>query len=86
MDSYEITSEILNGCGKALDLGYNRLYVNVDELENGFGFLRLLAMKGPKYIIVYEGTFELGVCYQVLELIERSKYDITNFTIEWSDD
>ena len=80
MGSVEITLEILNGIKKALDLGYDKLYVNVDDLETGFGFLRVLAMKGPKDMIVYEGTFELEVCYQVRELLEKSEYDITDFT------
>ena len=38
---------------KVLDLGFNRLYVNVDDLENGCGFLRILAMQKSEYIIVY---------------------------------
>ncbi len=80
MDSKGITLEILNGIRKAIDLGYNRLYVNVDDLENDFGFLRVLAMKDPKYIIVFEGTFPLDVCYEVLDLLEMSRYQIKDFT------
>lgn len=80
MGSVEIVSEIFEGIEKVLDLNYNRLYINVDDLDNGFGFLRVLAMKGPENIIVYEGTFELEVCYQVLELVEKSGYDIIDFT------
>lgn len=80
MDSVKITLDILDGIEKALDLGYTRLYVNVDDLENGNGFLRVLAMYEFKDIIVYEGTFDLDVCYQVLELLARSKYVIKDFT------
>ena len=80
MDSVKITLEIMEGIEKALDLGYTRLYVNVDDLENGNGFLRVLAMQGSKDAIVYEGTFALDVCRQVLELLERSKYEIKDFT------
>lgn len=79
MDSVKITLDILDGIEKALDLGYTRLYVNVDDLENGNGFLRVLAMYEFKDIIVYEGTFDLDVCYQVLELLARSKYVIKDF-------
>lgn len=49
-------------------------------MENGEGFLRILAMFGPKYLIVYEGTFDLDICFQVLKLLERSKYEIKDFT------
>jgi len=52
----------------------------VDDLENGNGFLRVLAMYEFKDIIVYDGTFDLDVCYQVLELLARSKYEIKDFT------
>ena len=81
MDSKEITLEILDGIGEALNLGYTRLYVNVDDLEDGNGFLRVLAMYKFNDIIVYEGTFDLDVCYQVLELLAKSKYKIKDFTI-----
>ena len=57
---------IVDGIEEALDLGYTRLYVNVDDLENGNGFLRILAMYEFKDIIVYEGTFDLDTCFQVL--------------------
>ncbi|MBQ6629874.1 MAG: hypothetical protein IJH65_13795 [Methanobrevibacter sp.] len=80
MDSVKITLDIVDRIEEVLDLGYARLYVNVDDLENGNGFLRVLAMQGPKDIIVYEGRFALDVCGQVLKLLERSKYEMTNFT------
>lgn len=83
MDSVEITLVIIEGIDKALDLGYERLFVNVDNLDNGNGFLRVLAMKGPKDIIVYEGTFTLTLCYQVLDLLERSKFEIKDCTTRW---
>ena len=86
MDSVEIVSEILKGIKKALELGYDKHYVNVDDLETGFGFLRVLAMKGFKGMIVYEDTIRLEVCYQVLELLQESEYDITDFTSKWCDD
>ena len=44
MDSVKITLEIVDGIEEVFDLGYTRLYVNVDDLENGNGFLRVLAM------------------------------------------
>ena len=72
--------EIIDGIEKALDLGYARVYVNVDDLENGNGFLRVLAMQGSKDIIVFEGTFALDICYQVLDLLSMSKYEIKDFT------
>ena len=80
MDSVKITLEILDGIEEAIDLGYTILYVNVDDLENGNGFLRVLAMYEFKDIIVYDGTFDLDVCYQVLDLLARSKYEIKDFT------
>ena len=83
MDSNEICLKIFEGIDKALDLGYDRLYVNVDNLDNGNGFLRVLAMKGPKDIIVYEGTFGLELCYLVLELLEKSEYEIKDVTTKW---
>lgn len=83
MDSVEITLKIYKSIEKALNLGYNKLYVNVDDLEDGFGFLRVLAMKGFKNIIVYEGCFKLEVCYHVLELLQESEYDIMDFTTKW---
>lgn len=85
MDSHKIFSEILQGIDKALDLGYNQLYVNVDQLEDSMGFLRVLAMNGLNDIIVFEGSFELGVCYKVLDLLQESDYDITDFTTRWDD-
>lgn len=80
MDSVEITLKIIEEIEIALNLGYNRLYVNVDDLETGYGFLRVLAMYEYKDAIVYEGTFALDVCYQVLDLLARSKYEIKDFT------
>ena len=85
MDSHEIFSEILLGIDKALDLEYNQLYINVDQLEGSMGFLRVLAMKGLKDIIVFEGSFEIGICYKVLDLLQESEYDITDFTTRWED-
>lgn len=81
MCSVDITL-IFKHIDEALDLGYNRLYVNVDDLENGFGFLRLLAMHGSKDIIVYEETLKLEACYKILDLIGQSEYDVKDFTIK----
>ncbi len=80
MDSVEITLEVIEGIEEAIMNKYNRFYMNVDDMETGEGFLRILAMIGPKYLIVYEGTFDLDTCFQVLELLERSKYEIKDFT------
>jgi len=80
MDSVKITLEIVDGIEEVFDLGYTRLYVNVDDLENGNGFLRVLAMYEFKDILVYEGTFDLDICYQVLKLLARSKYEIKDST------
>ena len=80
MDAIEITETIRDEIDKVMPLNYTKLYVNVDDLENGFGFLRVLAMKGSNDIIVYEGTFPLDVCYQVLDLLEQSRYQIIDFT------
>ena len=82
MVSVEIALKILDGIEEALDLGFDKMYVNVDDLENGYGFLRVLAMQGTKDLIVFEGTFALHTCYEVLELLKRSKYDIKDFTME----
>ena len=82
MVSVEITLEILDEIEKALDLGFDKMYVNVDDLENGYGFLRVLAMRGTRDLIVFEGNSALHTCYEVLELLERSKYDIKDFTME----
>ena len=82
MDVGEVSSEIFNEIEKAIDLGYDRLYMNVDDLCNGFGFLRVLAMKGMKFIIVYDGTFALEACYQILRLLEQSEYEIKDFTAD----
>ena len=56
MCSVDITL-IFKHIDEALDLGYNRLYVNVDDLENGYGFLRVLAMRGTRDLILFEGNF-----------------------------
>ena len=82
MVSVEIALKILDGIEEALDLGFDKMYVNVDDLENGYGFLRVLTMQGTKDLIVFEGNFALHTCYEVLELLERSKYDIKDFTME----
>lgn len=82
MVSVEIALKILDGIEEALDLGFDKMYVNVDDLKNGYGFLRVLAMQGTKDLIVFEGNFALHTCYEVLELLERSKYDIKDFTME----
>lgn len=76
-----ISLEIIGEVEKSLDLGYNHLYVNVDDLENGFGFLRVLSRRKSKFIIVYEDTLALDICYQILDLLERSEYGIKDFTI-----
>lgn len=57
MVSVEIALEILDGIEKALDLGFDKMYVNVDDLENGYGFLRVLAMRGTRDLILFEGNF-----------------------------
>ena len=80
MCSDEITLEIIGKIEKVMDLGYEKLYVNVDDLENGFGFLRVLCMKKSEFIIVYEDTFELDVCHRILDLLEESEYEIMDFT------
>ena len=82
MVSVEIALKILDEIEKALNLGFNKMYVNVDDLENGNGFLRVLAMRGTRDLIVFEGTFALHTCYEVLELLKRSKYEIRDFTME----
>ena len=85
MDSAEITSMIINEIEKAFDLGYTLFYINVDDLDNGYGFLRVLARKESDFIIVYEGTFERDTSYRVLGLLEKSKYNIKDFTVKWND-
>lgn len=86
MDSVGITLVIMDKIEKVLDLGFNRLYINVDDLETGYGFLRLLAMQEFENVVVFEGSFPLDVCYQVLELLAKSKHDITDFTVKLEDD
>lgn len=83
MGSDEIAFDIAEEIEKALDLGYTHIYVNVDDLENSFGFLRVLARKKSEYAIVYEDTFSLEVCYRILEFLEKSKYDIKDFTLKY---
>lgn len=86
MRSEEIVSEIFEGIEKEMAKGYTRLYVNVDDQDNGNGELRVLAMKGPNDIIVYEGIFQLATCREVLALLEQSEYNIKDFTSAlWSD-
>ncbi len=81
MDSVGITLKVIEGIEEAIMDGYDRFYMNVDDMETGDGFLRILAMIGSKYLIVYEGTFDLDTCFQVLELLASSKYEIKDFTI-----
>lgn len=86
MRSEEIVSEIFEGIEKEIAKGYTRLYVNVDDQDNGNGELRVLAMKGPNDVIVYEGIFQLAICCEVLALLEQSEYVIKDFTsVLWSD-
>ena len=82
MGSVEITLVIIDEIEKVLDSGYYRLYVNVDKLKYGFGFLRVLAMNESEDIIVFEDTFTLEVCYQILDLLEKSRYDVKDFTVK----
>lgn len=86
MKSEEIVSEISYGIEKAIANEYTRLYVNVDDQDNGNGELRVLAMKGSEDMIVFEGVFQLATCREVLALLEQSEYDIKDFTsVLWSD-
>ena len=55
MDSVEITSVIIDKLEKVLDLGFNRLYVNVDDLENGIITEEDLFKKD--YVIVKHGMY-----------------------------
>ena len=80
MNSREIADLIEYEIENVIKQGYNRLFMNVDNLEDGRGFLRVLAMQGPKDIIVFEGPFTLEVCFQVLALLKQSNYEITDFT------
>lgn len=80
MDSREIADLIEYEIENVIKQGYNRLYMNVDDCENGCGFLRVLAMRGPKYIIVFDGIFSLAMCYEVLSLLKMSQYEIKDFT------
>ena len=52
MGSVDVASDIFGKIENVLDSGYGRIYVNVDDLEDGFGFLRVLAMKKSEYLIV----------------------------------
>ena len=85
MGSFEITLEIGSAIEKALNSGYDRIYVNVDNLEDGFGFLRVLAMKKSQYLIAYEDILSLDECYRILDFLDKSEYDITDFTLRWDD-
>lgn len=85
MCSAEIALEIFSEVEKALDLGFNRIYVNVDDLENGFGFLRVLCRKKSKFLILYEDTLALDICFQILDLFEKSRYDIKDLTTRFND-
>lgn len=86
MKSEDIVSEIFDGIEKAFAKGYTKLYVNVDDQDNGTGQLRVLAMKIPDDFVVLEGIFDLTTCREVLVLLEQSQYDIKDFTsILWSD-
>lgn len=80
MDSVKITLEIVDGIEKTLELGYTKVYVNVDDLEDGNGFLRVLAMQESKDMIIFEGIFTLNICFEVLMLLDQSKYKIKDFT------
>lgn len=84
MGSFEVALDIIGEIENALDLGYGRIYVNVDDLENGLGFLRVLAMKKSEYLIVFEGSFVLDECYRILDLLDSSEYDIVDFTTKWN--
>lgn len=86
MKSEEIVLEITEGIEKVMAKGYTRLHVNVDDQDNGTGELRVLAMKGPNDIIVYEGIFQLATCREVLALLQQSKFSIKDVTgVLWSD-
>ena len=85
MGSVDVASDIFGKIENVLDSGYGRIYVNVDDLEDGLGFLRVLAMKKSEYLIVYEGTFSLDECYRILNLLDESEYDIKDFTVRWDD-
>ena len=83
MGSLEIALEIFSAVERALDSGYRRIYVNVDDLEDGCGFLRVLAMKNSQCLIAYEDTFSLDECYRILDILDESGYGITDFTLRW---
>ena len=86
MKKKEIVSEISYGIEKAIANEYTRLYVNVDDQDNGTGELRVLAMNGPEDMIVFEGVFQLATCREVLKLLEQSQYNIKDFTSAlWGD-
>ncbi|MBE6499902.1 MAG: hypothetical protein E7Z80_05090 [Methanobrevibacter thaueri] len=80
MNCDDVIFEIFNEIEKTLDLGYSRLYVNVDDLDNGYGFLRLLSRKDHDFLIVYERVLDLDLCFEILKLLELSKYNIRDFT------
>lgn len=86
MKSENIVLEIFDGIEKAINKGYTRLYVNMDDQDNGTGQLRVLAMKIPEDIILFDGIFDLTTCREVLALLGQSQYDIKDFTsVLWSD-
>lgn len=86
MKSEDIVSEIFDGIEKGIAKGYTRLYVNVDDQDNGTGQLRVLAMKIPDDLIVFDEILDLATCREVLTLLKKSQYDIKDFTsILWSD-
>ena len=66
---------------KVINKDYNKLYVNVDDLEDGNGFLRLLAMQDFNQVIFYEAIYPLDICYQILDILAESKYNIVDFTM-----
>ena len=67
---------------KVINKDYNKLYVNVDDLEDGNGFLRLLAMQDFNQVIFYEAIYPLDLCYQILDILAESKYSIIDFTMK----
>lgn len=46
MDSVGITLKVIECIEEAIMDGYDRFYMNVDDMETGDGFLRILAMIG----------------------------------------
>lgn len=83
MNATEITERIIAEVKIAIDEGYNRFYINVDNLEDGSGFIRVLAMFELKDKILFEGTYSLDVCYDVLNQMAGSEYIIQDVTTRW---